>query len=61
MGETVTSLTMIAGAEAEEALGLPPRDESSLKDAQQLAQFAVRLVNAPPSDSSLTVALRFLT
>lgn len=52
LGETVSSLAAIAGAESELAasLGLPPRGDSHLKDSQQLAQFAIRLVNAPPMD-----------
>jgi very-short-patch-repair endonuclease len=52
LGEAVSSLKTIAAVAAEMAgvLGLPQSEESHLKEAHQLAQFAIRLVKGPPID-----------
>jgi len=52
LADAVASLEAIddAAANLTSSLGMTRRDEFHLKDAYQLAQFAVRLVNAPPMD-----------
>ena len=52
LDDTVGSLTQITGAvkELAELLDIVHDVEFSLKDAQRLAQFAIRLVNSPPTD-----------
>ena len=52
LADVVGSLESIdnAGANLATSLGLMLPDEFHLKDAYQVAQFAVRLVNAPPMD-----------
>ena len=52
LDDAVGSLTQItaAGTELADLLGLAQDVDFRLKDAQQLAQFAIRLVNAPSTD-----------
>ncbi len=52
LDDAVSSLTQITGAvkELAELLGIVQEVDCSLKDAQRLAQFAIRLVNSPPTD-----------
>jgi very-short-patch-repair endonuclease/DNA polymerase III delta prime subunit len=52
LGLAIGSFAAIAEATTglEETLGLPPRENSTTRDAERLAQFAIRLNNAPPLD-----------
>ncbi len=50
--EAIKSLDTVVGAatELERDLGLPAQPDRHLRDVQQLAQYAIRLVNVPPMD-----------
>jgi very-short-patch-repair endonuclease/DNA polymerase III delta prime subunit len=52
LGKAIRSFAAIAEATAglEATLSLPPREDSTTRDAERLAQFAIRINNAPPLD-----------
>ena len=52
VSETIASLSALVDAfgRLSDVLGIARQDNSSMRDVQQLAQFAIRLVKAPPMD-----------